>query len=83
MFMSIHKLIANEFSVHQPKKTIHQSNLDIDPMTLTFKLDLDMVKIFNHAKNEVSMSRHSSYSPNRHTDTKINGQAERQTHRQY
>ena len=39
-------------------------------MTLILKLDLDIVKMYNHTKNEVSMSTASkSYSPNRHTDT--------------
>ena len=28
-------------------------------MTLILKLDLDMVKMSHHTKNEVSMSRHS------------------------
>ena len=28
-------------------------------MTLILKLDLDMVKMYHHTKNEVSMSRHS------------------------
>ena len=42
-------------------------------MTLVLKLDLDMVKISHHTKNEVSMSRHS----------KVIAQTDRQTHRQY
>ena len=42
-------------------------------MTLILKLELDMVKIYYHTKNEVSMSTHSSYSLNRQSD--------RQTHR--
>ena len=29
-------------------------DLDLDPMTLVFKLDLDMVKMYLHTKNEVS-----------------------------
>ena len=28
-------------------------------MTLILKLDLDMVKMYNYAKNQVSMSKHS------------------------
>ena len=36
-----------------------KSDLDLDPMTLVLKPDLCMVKMYNHAKNEVSMSRHS------------------------
>ena len=31
-------------------------DLDLDPMTLILKLDLDMVKMYLHTKNEVSMS---------------------------
>ena len=30
-------------------------------MTLILKLDLDIVKIYHHTKNEVSMSRHSKF----------------------
>ena len=33
-------------------------DLDFGPMTLIFKLDLDTVKMYNHTKNDVSMSRH-------------------------
>ena len=46
-------------------------------MTLVLKIDLDMVKILYHTKNEVSMSKHSKViaQTDRHTD--------RQTHRQY
>ena len=44
-------------------------------MTLVLKLDLDMVKILYHTKNEVSMSKHS----------KVLAQADRHEdrHRQY
>ena len=41
-------------------------------MTLVLKLDLDMVKMYHHAKNEVSISRHSKVIPkqtDRQTDT--------------
>ena len=34
-------------------------DLDLDPMTLILKLNLDMVQMYLHAKNEVSMSRGS------------------------
>ena len=39
-------------------------------MTLVPKLDLDMVKMYHHTKNEVSMSR----------DSKVIAQTDRQTH---
>ena len=32
-------------------------SLDLDPMTLVFKLDLDMVKMHLHTKNEVPSSK--------------------------
>ena len=40
-------------------------------MTLVLKLDLDMVKMYHHTKNEVSMSRHSKViaRTDRQTDT--------------
>ena len=41
-------------------------------MALTLKLDLDIVKMYHHTKNEVSMSRHS----------KVIACTDRQTHRQ-
>ena len=44
---------------NEPKRTYYQIYLDLDPMTLILKLDLDIVKMFHHTKNEVSMSRHS------------------------
>ena len=31
-------------------------DLDLDPMTLTLKLDLDVVKMYHHTKNEISVS---------------------------
>ena len=31
----------------------HTFDLDLDPITLIFKLDLDMVKMYLHTKNEV------------------------------
>ena len=52
-------------------------------MTLTLKLDLDMVKMYHHTKNEVSMSRHSKViawtdrQTDRHTHTHTH------THTQY
>ena len=46
---------------------------DLDPMTLVLKLDLDIVKMYYHTKNNVSMSRHP----------KVIACIDRQTHRQY
>ena len=45
-------------------------------MTLVLKLDLDMVKIYHHAKNKISMSRYSKVIArmDRQTDTKTDRQ---------
>ena len=45
--------------------------LTLYPITLILKLDLDMVKMYLHAKNEVSMSRGSKVIAwtDRNTDT--------------
>ena len=63
-------LVSNSQNKH-----FYQSDLDLHPMTLVLKLDLDMVKILYHTKNEASMSRHS----------KVRAQTDRHTHthRQY
>ena len=47
----------------------HFNQSDHDPhlMTLVLKLDLDMVKIICHTKNEVSMSKHSKVIADRQT----------------
>ena len=55
----------------------YRSDLDLHPMTLVLKLDLDMVKMSYHTKNEVSMSRHSKVIAC--TDT----QTDTDRHRQY
>ena len=49
-----------------------KSDLELDPMALVLKIDLDRVKMYHHTKKEVSMSRHS----------KIIAGMDRQTHRQ-
>ena len=46
--------------------TVQEANFARVTLTLTLKLDLDMVKMYHHTKNEVSMPR---YSPNGQTDT--------------
>ena len=38
-------------------------------MILTLKLELDMVKMYHHTKNEVSMSRHSKVIAQRDRQT--------------
>ena len=50
-------------------------------MTLILKFDLDMVKMYHHTKNEVSMSRHSKVIAQ--TDTQTDTHTDRHTHRQY
>ena len=59
-------------------------DLDLDPMTLILKLDLDMVKMYLHAKNEVFMSRGSKViaRTDRKTDRKTDRQTDRNTDRQ-
>ena len=54
-------------------------------MTLVLKIDLDMVKMSYHTKNEVSMSRHSKViaCPDTHTDTHRHTQTQTHTHTQY
>ena len=50
---------------------LYKSDLDLDLMTLVLKLALDMVKMFHHTKNEVSMSRYPKVIAkwtDRHTD---------------
>ena len=43
---------------------------ELDPMTLILKLDLDIVKMYHHTKNEVSMS----------TASKVIAQTDTHTH---
>ena len=50
----------------------YNSDLDLYLMTLVLKPNLDIVKMYHHTKNEVSMSRHS----------KVIAQMDRQTNRQ-
>ena len=53
-------------------------DFDLDPMSLVLKLDLDMVKMYNHTKNEVFMLRHSNVIAQ--TDRQTNTQTHRKTH---
>ena len=50
-------------------------DLDLDPMTLMYKLDLDILKTYLGTKNEISRSRLSKV-------TALTGQTHRQTHTQ-
>ena len=45
-------------------------------MTLIHKLDLDMVEMYLHAKNEFSVKGFKSYSLNRQTDRQTNRQTD-------
>ena len=47
-------------------------------MTLILQLDLDIVKMYHHTKNEVSMSTGSKVIAR--TDTQTDGQTDRKTH---
>ena len=55
----------------------YQSDLDLYPMTLVVKLDLDIVNILYHTKNEVSISKHSKVIAQ--TDRHIDGQTDTHT----
>jgi len=50
--------------------TFFSCDLDLDPMTLTYEFDLDILKVYLHTKNKVCRSRLSEVkSPSRTTDT--------------
>ena len=51
-------------------------------MTWILKPDLDMVKMYHHTKNEVSMLRYSKViaQTDTHTDTQMDRQTDRHTH---
>ena len=55
---------------------LRPNNLDLHPLTLILKLDLDMVMMYNHAKKKIDMSMHSKViactdrQTSRQTDTK-------------
>ena len=65
-------MIAKEFGAQQSKVTIYQNDLDLDLMTLILKLDLGMVKMSHHTKNDVFMSSYSR------TDTQMDRQTQRE-----
>ena len=68
-------VIAKELRSDSQNNQFDKSDLDLDPMTLVLKLDLEMIMMYYHTKNEVSMSGHSKVI--HRTDTQT------QTHRQY
>ena len=49
-------------------------------MTLVLKLDLDMVKMYLHTKNEVSMSRHSKVIARTDRQTRTHTHTHTHTH---
>ena len=53
---------------NRQNSSFYHSGLDLDPMTLVIKPDLDMVKMDQHTKNKVSMSRHSEVIAETDTD---------------
>ena len=65
----------------------YKSDFDLNPITLVLKLDLDMVMMYHHTKNEVSTPRHSKViaradrQADTHTCTHTHTHA--QTHKQY
>ena len=69
----INTLKQNNLGSNSQNGQFYKSDLDL--MTLVLTLDLDMIKMYHHTKNEVSVMAFKSYSLYRHTD--------RQTHRQY
>ena len=66
------KLVNSNFFTH---------DLDLNPMTLILKLDLDMVKMYLHARSSY-VKQIKSYSLNRQTHRRTDGQMNRQTDRQ-
>ena len=65
---------------NSPRSQSYQSELDLDPVTLTFKLGIDMVKMSHHTKTEVSTARHSKVIAS--TDTCRHTHTHTQTHTQ-
>ena len=63
----------NNLGSDSQNSQFYKSNLDLDPMTLVLKLDLDIVKMYIYIKNKVSVSRHLQV---------IEVIEDRQTHRQ-
>ena len=75
---SISKAVQ-KLSSGKEKKTFGCCDLDLDPMTFTSELDLDMVVTYLHAKNYIHRSSSSKVITRIHTHT--NRHTDRQTDR--
>ena len=56
-------------------------DLDLDPMTLIFKFNLDIIKMYHHTKNKVAVSTASKVKDTLQTHT--HRLTDRCKHRQY
>ena len=75
--MTLTLMIILILHVWSPKVRIinfTKNDLDLEPMTLVLKLDLDIVKMFHHTKDKVSVSRYSKVIAR--TDTQIDTHTE-------
>ena len=66
--------MVEEFGVQQCEKSILSNE---HPMNLILKLDLDIIKMSHHTKNEVSILRHLKVIS--HTDTQTDRQTDTHT----
>ena len=59
--------------LHTKNHSFQPYDIDLDPMTFIFELDLDIMKMYLHTKNEVPRSRHSNVrtQTDTYTDTHI------------
>ena len=62
---------AKNLESNSLKSTFYQRDPNLDPMILTLKFYIDVVKMSNHTKNEVSLSGHSKViaRPDKQTNT--------------
>ena len=64
--------------IYGHKSVFCSCDLDLDPMTLTYELDLDILKMYLHTKNEVSRSTLSKVRARTgNTDTQRDTQIDR------
>ena len=61
------KVMANK--ENSQKIVFHSCDLNLDPMTLIYELDLDIMEMYLYAKNEVPSSKHSKVIARTHTHT--------------
>ena len=74
-----HKRIENQIAIHDGRPAARMDtnalfcscDLDLDPMTLIYELDLDVLTMYLCTKNERSMSRLSTVGPSQFTDKHI------------